>query len=76
MSDDAELLARLKAQADAAWAKATRLAKLADAGIGSRSEHYEALNAAYEASRRYHAFLLPEIPHVRWIAEPVGEERK
>ncbi len=72
---DSEILAKLKAQADAAWAKSARLARMADTDWNYRDEWLEALERAQEASRRYQAFL-PEIPHVRWMAEPVGEEAK
>ena len=72
---DSQILARLKAEADAAWKKSARLAKLADADWNYRDEWLAAVNRAQEASHRYQAFL-PEIPHVRWIAEPVGEEGK
>ncbi len=69
---DLQILARLKAEADDAWMHSGRLAKLADAGLRSPEEFQEALRKAREATRRYRAFL-PEVPHVRWIAEPVGE---
>lgn len=70
---DVQILARLKAQADAAWVKSARLARMADTDWNYREEWIVALERAQEATRRYRAFL-PEVPHVRWIAEPVGEE--
>ncbi len=69
---DSEILARLKAQADDAWMHSGRLVKLVDAGLRSPEEWRETLRKAQEATRRYQAFM-SESPHVRWMAEPVGE---
>lgn len=62
MSDDAELLARLKAAADEAWLHSANLAKLAGTGLRRPEEWQEALRKAQEASMRYQAFL-PEVPN-------------
>jgi hypothetical protein len=55
MTDDADILARLKAKADEAWAESTRLAREADKG-GSFGAWETALRQAREASKRYQAF--------------------
>jgi hypothetical protein len=55
MSDDAELLARLKAAADEAWAASYLLAQMADLGLVAPSSFYAALEKAREASRVYQA---------------------
>lgn len=60
MSDDAELLARLKAAADVAWKESGRLARLADAGLVTPSEFYATLEKALGATKRYQA--LEEAP--------------
>jgi hypothetical protein len=55
---DADLIAALKAKADAAWEESHRLAHLADDGLCAPSEFYAALEKAREASRLYQSFAV------------------
>jgi hypothetical protein len=55
---DAELVAALKAKADAAWEESHRLAHLADDGLCAPSEFYAALERAREASKVYQALAV------------------
>ncbi len=54
---DAQILAKLKAEADDAWMHSGRLAKLADAGLRSPEEWREALRKAQGVSRAYQALM-------------------
>jgi hypothetical protein len=56
---DAEIVAALKAKADAAWAESHIRAVMADSGICAPSEFYAALERAREASRLYQALCEP-----------------
>ena len=60
-ADDDELVARLKAAEDEAWAETHRLAHLADLGLVAPSEFYAALEKAQTATKRYQA-IMPPVP--------------
>ncbi len=63
MTDDIELLARLKAQADDAWIEAMRLAHLADADPKLDTAWKRALEGAREATYRYQT-CIPPVPFI------------